>query len=104
MKNYIEILAAQSVKDEQVIRSSNGRHIASGNIVGKPTASRVSLSDGEKRPKAVQDAFKREAALKLLGEVSPDFLLDVNSAKAVIIDAEKKADAARREASKVAVK
>lgn len=96
LQSVIDSLASIAESDAQIIRSSNGRHVASGNVVGKPTANRVSLSDGEKRPKAVQDAFKRNAALTTLSDACADFGSAVASARAILVDAAKKADAARR--------
>lgn len=78
-------LASILEADAQVIRSSNGRHIASGNVVGKSSASRVSLSDGESRPKPVRDAFTRSNAIALvLATLTPDVSADVEKEREVI--------------------
>lgn len=100
LQSIIDSLATIAENDAQVIRSSNGRHVASGIVVGKPTATRVSLSDGESRPKAVKEAFKRNAALETLADACPDFGAAMTAARAVLADAAKKADAARRDVAK----
>ena len=98
IQTVIDNLAAIAEADTQVIRSSNGRHISSGIVVGRPTANRVSVSDGESRPTAVKEAFKRAAALDTLCEACADFKLAIAAARAHITAAVKEADKARRAA------
>lgn len=99
IQTVIDSLAAIAEADAQVIRSSNGRHISSGIVVGKPTANRVSVSDGESRPKAVKEAFKRDAALTTLCDACDGFKVAIAAARAVLAAAAKDADKVRRAAT-----
>ena len=98
----IATLAAQSLRADNIIKSSTARHIASGNVK-RESASQVTLGEAMREKdlaKAVREAFTLRTSINVVCGMVEGLGSALDAAKAALVKEQSESDKAAHEARK----